>query len=76
MFRSICRGAGLEAGQWTAWGLRPSFVSLANTNRAVGLFGYPRVGVPRMLAWIADWVTRGGAHLGKPTHFEARDGKF
>jgi hypothetical protein len=29
-----------------------------------------------MLAWIADWTRRGGANLGKPTHFEARDGKF
>jgi hypothetical protein len=29
-----------------------------------------------MLRWIADWVMRGGASLGKPTHFESRDGKF
>jgi hypothetical protein len=49
---------------------------LSNTTRAVASFGYPRVGVARMLAWTADWVSRGGAHLGKPTHFEARDGKF
>jgi hypothetical protein len=24
----------------------------------------------------ADWVRRGGESLGKPTHFEARDGKY
>ena len=29
-----------------------------------------------MMRWIADWVMRGGESLGKPTHFEARDGKF
>jgi nucleoside-diphosphate-sugar epimerase len=39
-------------------------------------FGYPRVPVQRMFSWIADWVTSGGASLGKPTHFEARDGKY
>ena len=30
----------------------------------------------QLIAWIADWVSRGGATLGKPTHFEVRDGKF
>ena len=27
-----------------------------------------------MIAWIADWIARGGETLGKPTHFEDRDG--
>jgi nucleoside-diphosphate-sugar epimerase len=40
------------------------------------LFGYPRVRPPQMLRWIADWVARGGASLGKPTHFESREGRF
>jgi nucleoside-diphosphate-sugar epimerase len=40
------------------------------------VMGYPRVSAQRMMQWIADWVMRGGASLGKPTHFEARDGKF
>ena len=39
-------------------------------------FGYPRVPVRQLMRWIADWVARGGASLGKPTHFEARDGKY
>jgi hypothetical protein len=29
-----------------------------------------------MLDWTADWVQRGGKSLGKPTHYEARDGKY
>ena len=29
-----------------------------------------------MIDWVADWVARGGASLGKPTHFETRDGKY
>lgn len=40
------------------------------------LFGRPQVSVQRMIRWIADWVMRGGESLGKPTHFEVRNGKF
>jgi hypothetical protein len=29
-----------------------------------------------MVSWIADWTRRGGATLGKPTHFEERTGRF
>lgn len=49
---------------------------LNNAQLAHKLFGYPRVSVQQMIQWIADWVMRGGESLGKPTHFEARDGKF
>jgi nucleoside-diphosphate-sugar epimerase len=49
---------------------------LSNSQEAVRRFGYPRVGALQMMEWVADWVRRGGANLGKPTHFEARDGKF
>ena len=40
------------------------------------MFGYPRVPVQQIIRWIAGWVMRGGESLGKPTHFETRDGKF
>jgi nucleoside-diphosphate-sugar epimerase len=40
------------------------------------LFGYPQVSAQQMMIWIADWVKRGGEKLGKPTHFETRDGRF
>ncbi len=40
------------------------------------LFGYPRVSPAQLIRWIADWIRRGGPSLGKPTHFEVRDGKF
>jgi hypothetical protein len=34
------------------------------------------VSLERMIDWQADWIRRGGASLGKPTHFETRDGKY
>jgi nucleoside-diphosphate-sugar epimerase len=49
---------------------------LSNGQKGHRLFGYPRVGVEQMVQWIADWVARGGESLGRPTHFETRDGKF
>jgi len=57
---------GQEAG--TAW--------LVDCAEAFRLFGRPQVALDRMLDWTADWVQRGGASLGKPTHYEARDGKY
>ena len=52
----------------TAW--------LVDCSEAFRLFGPPQVSLDTMLDWTADWVQRGGASLGKPTHYEARDGKY
>jgi nucleoside-diphosphate-sugar epimerase len=52
----------------TAW--------LVDTRAAQKLFGAPRVPLAQMIDWQADWIRRGGESLGKPTHFEARDGKY
>src|SRR5205814_340414 len=49
---------------------------LSNGQKAHRLYGYPRVSTGQMIEWIADWILRGGATLGKPTHFEVRDGKY
>ena len=40
------------------------------------LYGYPRVGADDMMELIAQWVMADGDSIGKPTHFEARSGKF
>lgn len=49
---------------------------LSDTARMRAHFGAPEVGVDQMLDWVAEWVREGRPLLGKPTHFEARDGSF
>lgn len=38
--------------------------------------GDPPTSIDCILQWTAHWVRAGGAHLGKPTHFEVRDGGY
>jgi nucleoside-diphosphate-sugar epimerase len=49
---------------------------LSNAERSKQLIGPPRIREEQMVRWIADWIRRGGETLGKPTHFEVRDGRF
>lgn len=39
-------------------------------------FGYPDVPLAQVVDWTAEWVASGGGSLGKPTHFEVRDGAY
>ena len=57
---------GTEAA--TAW--------LSDAGESLKLFGPPETSVPRMMDLITAYVSGGGRLLGKPTHFEARSGKF
>ena len=52
----------------TAW--------LADASRSFELLGPVTVALDEMVAATAHWLKRGGATLGKPTHFDSRDGKF
>ena len=52
----------------TAW--------LMDTGEAQKLFGLPAVPLARVIDWVADWVMRDMGSLGKPTHFETRDGQY
>jgi nucleoside-diphosphate-sugar epimerase len=49
---------------------------LSNTARMQSSFAPPEVTLDQMREWVADWIEHGGELLGKPTKFEARDGKF
>jgi nucleoside-diphosphate-sugar epimerase len=49
---------------------------LSNASACFDLFGRPEVSIETLIDWVAYWVASGGPDLGKPTHFETRDGKF
>lgn len=49
---------------------------ISDASRMVAEFGPPRVPIQAMLDWTADWLQRGMASHGKPTHYEVRDGRF
>jgi nucleoside-diphosphate-sugar epimerase len=49
---------------------------LFDPSRSYEWFGPPAVSLEEMIAATAQWVLQGGATLGKPTHFEVRDGRF
>ena len=49
---------------------------LSDGRRGHELLGRPQVSAEQLIRWIADWQLRGGPLLGKPTHFQTRDGKF
>jgi nucleoside-diphosphate-sugar epimerase len=52
----------------TAW--------LSNASKSIEWFGPPTVSLEEMLQATAEWIARGGKSLGKPTHFETRDGNY
>jgi nucleoside-diphosphate-sugar epimerase len=49
---------------------------LNNAARCQGLFGAPSVSAETLIGWTAEWIRAGGVTWDKPTHFEARDGRF
>jgi nucleoside-diphosphate-sugar epimerase len=49
---------------------------LSNGQLGHSIFGYPRVAISDIIKWTADWIAGGGEYIGKPTHFETRDGKY
>jgi nucleoside-diphosphate-sugar epimerase len=49
---------------------------LGDARECHRLLGPPEVSTDRLVAWVADWVARGGRSLGKPTGFEKADGRF
>jgi nucleoside-diphosphate-sugar epimerase len=65
------------------FGVRPILINkeahtalLNNSEQAFGLFGRPKVPVHQVIKWVAGWLKEDKKLLGKPTHFEVRDGKY
>jgi nucleoside-diphosphate-sugar epimerase len=75
--RRVAEEFGRLLGRAVAFeGTEAADALLSNGERGHQLFGRPRVTADQMIAWVADWLRRGGPTLGKPTHFESRDGRF
>ncbi len=49
---------------------------LSNSELAYSVFGKPKTSVHQIIKWTAEWLKSGHNLLGKPTHFEVRDGKY
>lgn len=49
---------------------------LSNATRSIDLFGPPTVSPDTLIEWTAAWLKAGGRLLGKPTHFEEREGRY
>lgn len=75
------RDAALEIGRLL--GREPTFTGaeapdalLSSTTRMRERLAPPAVRAEQLLAWVAEWVGRGGTQLGKATRFEVRDGNY
>jgi nucleoside-diphosphate-sugar epimerase len=65
------------------FGVTPTFENseaptalLNDATRAFGIFGKPKTPIDQVIRWIAQWISEDHELLGKPTHFEVRDGKY
>jgi nucleoside-diphosphate-sugar epimerase len=75
--RTVCLALGARLGREVLFtGVEAGDALLSNGSRGWTDLGPPQVGLSQLIDWTADWVSRGGASLGKPTHFESRDGRF
>ena len=75
--RRVCQQFGRMMGREPQFvGAEASDALLNNGQVGHRRYGYPRVGAEQMMDWVAAWVMAGGPTLNKPTHFEARSGKF
>src|SRR5690554_5232406 len=49
---------------------------LSNSSLSSEIFGTPKVSIDTVIKWTAEWMKDEKRLLGKPTHFEVRDGKY
>jgi nucleoside-diphosphate-sugar epimerase len=65
------------------FGVEPRFIGtetdtalLSDATTGLAVLGPRRVSADELIGWVADWLRAGRRLLNKPTHFEAREGKF
>lgn len=75
--RDIAKEFGKHFGVEPKLAGQESPTALLNDSRlAFELFGKPKVPVSKIVDWTAGWIKADQRTLGKPTHFEVRDGKY
>jgi nucleoside-diphosphate-sugar epimerase len=75
--RDIALRLGVRLGHEPRFsGAESDTALLGNAAPICGVLGTPPTPIDRVLDWVADWVRRGGPTLGRPTHFEMRDGNY
>jgi hypothetical protein len=75
--RAVCEWFGERMGKRVQFAGTESDTALLSDGRlGQELLGLSRVSAESLMAWVADWVAKGGRNLGKPTHFDSRDGRF
>lgn len=75
--RRIATRLGELLGRKPVFAGRESATALTgNAAKLCEVLGAPRTPIDVMLRWTAQWVKQGGRDLGRPTHFEVRDGRY
>jgi len=74
--RAAAEAFGERFGREPRFTGEPGPALLGDPGLCVSLLGPPEVPLAQLLDWVAAWVQQGGRSLGKPTHFEATDGRF
>ncbi len=69
----LARALGKEV---TFVGQEADTAYLNNAGKMFCMFGYPTVCLDTLIDWQAEWLLAGGRSLGKPTHFEERNGNY
>ncbi len=65
------------------FGIEPKLVNkesktalLSNSELVYSIFGRPKMPINQVINWISGWIGDDKRLLGKPTHYEVRDGKY
>jgi nucleoside-diphosphate-sugar epimerase len=75
--RDLATGLGKRLGRTPVFdGTEGADALLSNTSLMQKMFAAPSVSVEEMIEFVASAVEHNVPTLGKPTHFETRDGRF